>query len=107
VNLTVMILRAGLRLPGHRDRPEAWSASCLTGPTARAPALDRWLFPSPLPRAKSRGHVTRACAGRVFKARVAQGLPYRSHITLTDRADITPTAELHIHRSDPVGGTQP
>jgi len=56
---------------------------------------------------QSRGHVTPACAGRVFKARVAQGLPYRSHITLTDRADITPTAELHIHRSDPVGGTQP
>jgi hypothetical protein len=41
---------------------------------------------------QSRGHVTPACAGRVFKARVAQGLPYRSHITLTDRADVAALA---------------
>jgi hypothetical protein len=41
---------------------------------------------------QSRGHVTSACAGRVFKARVAQGLPYRSHITLTHRADVAALA---------------
>jgi hypothetical protein len=28
----------------------------------------------------------------VFKARVAQGLPGRSHITLTDRADVAALA---------------
>lgn len=33
------------------------------------PALDRWLFPSPLLRAQhSRGHVTPACVCRAFKA---------------------------------------
>ena len=37
------------------------------------PALDRWLFPSPLLRARqSRGHVTPACAARVLKAWVGQ-----------------------------------
>ncbi len=37
------------------------------------PALDRWLFPSPLLRARqSRGHVTPACVARVFKVWVAQ-----------------------------------
>jgi integrase len=37
------------------------------------PALDRWLFPSPLLRARqSRGHVTPACVARVLKARVGQ-----------------------------------
>jgi hypothetical protein len=41
---------------------------------------------------QSRGRVTPACAGRVFKARVAQGLPYRSHITLTDPADVAALA---------------
>jgi hypothetical protein len=41
----------------------------VTGPAARGPALDRWLFPSPLQARQSRGHVTPACAGRVFKAR--------------------------------------
>ena len=41
---------------------------------------------------QSRGHVTPASAGRVFKARVAQGLPYRSHIILTDRADVAALA---------------
>jgi integrase len=44
--------RAGLRMP---------------------PALDRWLFPSPLLRARqSRGHVTPACVARVLKAWVGQ-----------------------------------
>jgi len=37
------------------------------------PALDRWLFPSPLLRARqSRGHVTPACVARVLKAWVGQ-----------------------------------
>ena len=37
------------------------------------PALDSWLFPSPLLRAQqSRGHVTPDCVGRTFKAWVAQ-----------------------------------
>ena len=37
------------------------------------PALDRWLFPSPLLRARqSRGHVTPACVARVFKVWVAR-----------------------------------
>ena len=37
------------------------------------PALDRWLFPSPLLRARqSRGHVTPACVARAFKAWVGQ-----------------------------------
>jgi integrase len=37
------------------------------------PVLERWLFPSPLLRAhQSRGHVTPACVGRVFKVWVAQ-----------------------------------
>jgi integrase len=44
--------RAGLRMP---------------------PALDRWLFPSPLLRARqSRGHVTPACVARVLKTWVGQ-----------------------------------
>jgi len=41
---------------------------------------------------QSRGHVTPASASRAFKARVAQGLPYRSHIILTDRADVAALA---------------
>jgi integrase len=37
------------------------------------PALDRWLFPSPLLRAQqSRGHITSDCVGRAFKAWVTQ-----------------------------------
>ena len=37
------------------------------------PALDQWLFPSPLLRARqSRGHLTPACVARAFKAWVAQ-----------------------------------
>ena len=42
--------------PAPCERPG--SASCLTGPAARAPALDRWLFPSPLPlfRNVKQGH---------------------------------------------------
>jgi integrase len=37
------------------------------------PALDRWLFPSPLLRAhQSRGHLTPHCVARMFKAWVAQ-----------------------------------
>ena len=37
------------------------------------PALDRWLFPSPLLRAQqSRGHMTSDCVGRAFKAWVTQ-----------------------------------
>jgi integrase len=37
------------------------------------PAQNHWLFPSPLLRARqSRGHVTPACVGRVFKIWVAQ-----------------------------------
>jgi integrase len=37
------------------------------------PALDRWLFPSPLLRARqSRGHVTPACVARAFKTWVGQ-----------------------------------
>ena len=37
------------------------------------PALDRWLFPTPLLRARqSRGHVTPACAARAFKAWMSQ-----------------------------------
>ena len=37
------------------------------------PALDRWLFPSPLLRARqSRGHVTPACVARAFKAWVTR-----------------------------------
>jgi hypothetical protein len=54
---------------------------------------------------RSRGHVTPACAGRVFKARVAQGLPYRSHITLTDRADaavrLAVAPDLVLRQLDP------
>ena len=62
-----MILRAGLRLPatgivltareGLKQTPapceRPGSASCLTGPAARTPALDRWLFPSVLVSAGS------------------------------------------------------
>ena len=41
------------------------------------PALDRWLFPSPLLRARqSRGHITPSCVARVFKAWVG---PDRHH----------------------------
>jgi integrase len=37
------------------------------------PALDRWLFPTPLLRARqSRGHVTPACVARAFKVWVGQ-----------------------------------
>jgi integrase len=37
------------------------------------PALDQWLFPSPLLRARqSRGHVTPACVARAFKNWMAQ-----------------------------------
>ena len=37
------------------------------------PALDRWLFPSPLLRARqSRGHITPSCVARGFKAWTGQ-----------------------------------
>src|SRR5664280_773828 len=69
------------------------------------PALDRWLFPSPLLRAQqSRGHLTPACTGRAFKAWVAQigtlagellgpdGIP-----APFDRALVTPYALRHSY----------
>ena len=86
MTLTVMILKAGLRLPGTGIALTAFeglkqtpapcekpgSASCLTGPAARAPAAGPVAVSPPAAARQSRGHVTPACAGRVFKARVAQ-----------------------------------
>ena len=89
MTLTVMILRAGLRLPatgialtareGLKQTPapcqRPGSASCLTGPAARAPALDRRLFPSPLPRASPVG-TSRGLRGPGVHG---QGRPDRHH----------------------------
>src|SRR5664280_1568701 len=59
--------------------PEVCGVYCATANPVRRtrlsapPALDSWLFPSPLLRAQqSRGHVTPDCVGRTFKAWVAQ-----------------------------------
>jgi hypothetical protein len=85
VTPTVTILRAGLRLPatgivltareGLKQTPAPCagpgSASCLTGPAARARRWTGGCFP-----ARCRASVPWArhptCAGRVFKARAAQ-----------------------------------
>jgi len=85
-----MILRAGLRLPGHRialtaceglkqtpaPRERPGSASCLTGPAARAPAPDRWLFPG--------AHAT-ALRTELGQAITSAGLP-RTVIGLDPRS---------------------
>jgi hypothetical protein len=86
VTLTVMILRAGLRLPGHRDRPdgprrtkadpgplrEAGVSLLSDRPGCACPGAGPVAVSQPAAARQSRGHVTPACAGRVFKARVAQ-----------------------------------
>jgi integrase len=69
------------------------------------PALDRWLFPSPLLRARqSRGHVTPACVARVFKLWMAQIGPLDSEVlgpggtpVPFDPALITPYALRHSY----------
>ena len=86
MTLTVMILRAGLRLPAHRDRPDGLrrllsrprplaraGVSLLSDwPGCACPGAGPVAVSQPAAARQSRGHVTPACAGRVFKARVAQ-----------------------------------
>jgi len=94
------------RLPITTDTAEVittWQRRRIRLPVP--PALDRWLFPSPLLRAQqSRGHLTPACTGRAFKAWVAQigtldgellgpdGIP-----APFDRALVTPYALRHSY----------
>jgi len=69
------------------------------------PALDRWLFPTPLLRARqSRGHVTPACVARAFKAWVGQTGTIDSELPGPDGAPapfdpslITPYALRHSY----------
>ncbi len=69
------------------------------------PALDRWLFPTPLLRARqSRGHVTPACVARAFKTWVAQIGTIDSELTGPDGTPvpfdpslITPYALRHSY----------
>ena len=69
------------------------------------PALDRWLFPSPLLRARqSRGHVTPASVARAFKMWMAQIGVIHSELLASDGAPapfdpslITPYALRHSY----------
>ena len=86
MTLTVMILRAGLRLPatgivltaceGPYADPgplrEAGVSLLSDRPGCACPGAGPVAVSQPAAARQSRGHVTPACAGRVFKAWVAQ-----------------------------------